>query len=422
MMEICAAMEKQFTDTLGLNTAAIGGAGIERIVRAGMKRSGVTDEAAYLNLLSTSPEEFEHCLEELVVPETWFFRDREPFILLKTSLCGQWFPSHPGETVRILSAPCSTGEEPYSIAMTLLEAGIAPGQFLLDAADISRRALCAAGRAEYGKGSFRQPLTAAQEAFFSGTSRLRRVDEAVVRTVRFFRENLIDPGFLAGYEPYHVIFCRNVLIYLTEEARTRVLANLIRLLAPDGILFTGHAEVGVLLQNGFTAIRHARAFACQRTGESRPSDMKPAAIPGRPAVLSAPPPARSSPPAAAVREMVTPIPIPQTATVGALHAEALSLADRGLFDEAAALCRRYLQEQRPHADVYFLLGLIHEAARRSEEAEECYLKALYLGPDHYETLIHLSLLYRQQGDGRKAALYRRRAEAGERRPDGTVSP
>ena len=438
-MEICAAVEKRFTDTLGLNTAAIGGAGIERIVRAGMKRSGVADAAAYLSLLSTSPEEFERCLEELVVPETWFFRDREPFILLKQSLCGQWFPSHPDETVRILSAPCSTGEEPYSIAMTLLTAGIAPRQFRLDAADISRRALCAAGQAVYGKGAFRQTLTAAQEASFIRTPRVWRVDEAVVRTVHFFRENLIDPRFLAGYEPYHVIFCRNVFIYLTEEARRLVLANISRLLAPDGILFTGHAEVGILLQHGFTAIRHARAFACRRTGESplpgdTPSGDRFEICPqkawaGRPAVLSAPPPARRPPPAEAPGDRFqicpqnpSPIPIPQSATVDTLHAEALSLADRGLFDEAAALCRQYLQEQRPHADVYFLLGLIHEAARRSGEAEECYLKALYLGPNHYETLIHLSLLYRQQGDGRKAALYRRRAEAGERRPDGNVNP
>jgi len=436
-MEICAAVEKRFTDTLGLNSAAIGGAGIERIVRAGMKRSGVADAAAYLSLLSTSPEEFERCLEELVVPETWFFRDREPFILLKQSLYGQWFPSYPDETVRILSAPCSTGEEPYSIAITLLEAGIAPRQFCLDAADISRRALCAAGRAVYGKGAFRQPLTAAQESFFTGTPRVRRVDEAVVRTVHFFQGNLINPRFLAGQEPYNIIFCKNVLIYLTEEARQLVLANISRLLAPDGILFTGHAEMAILLQHGFTAIRHARAFACRRTGIG---DMMPHRVPApgfdiqtagaeRSATRSAPPPARRPSPAVASGDRFqicphspTPIPIPQSATVSALHAEALSLADRGLLDEAEALCRRYLQEQRPHADVYFLLGLIHEVARRSGEAEECYLKALYLGPHHYHTLIHLSLLYRRQGNGRKAALYRRRAEAGERRPNGTVDP
>jgi chemotaxis protein methyltransferase WspC len=420
MMEICAAVEKQFADTLGLNTATIGRAGIERIVRTGVKRTGVADAAAYLKLLSTSSEEFERCLEELVVPETWFFRDRAPFILLKQHLCGQWFPSHPDGTVRILSAPCSTGEEPYSIAMTLLEAGIADRQFHLDAVDISRSALEAASRAVYGKGAFRQPLTAAEEVFFTGAAQARQVDGDVVRSVHFFRENLIDPLFLAGYESYNVIFCRNVLIYLTEEARRLVVTNLCRLLAPDGILFTGHAEVGILLQHGFTAVRHERAFACRRTGESPSTDVIPDAIPECPAVLSPPSPARRPPSATPVREEVTPVPELQSATVGALYAKALSLADRGLFDEAAALCRQYLQEQRPHADVYCLLGLIHEAARRSEEAEECYLKALYLGPDHYETLIHLSLLYRQQGDGLKAALYRRRAEAGERRTDGAI--
>jgi chemotaxis protein methyltransferase WspC len=431
MMEICAAVEKQFADTLGFNTAAIGRTGMKRIIRQAMKRAGISDPAAYLELLSGSPEEFERCLEELVVPETWFFRDREPFILLKQSLCGQWFPSHPDETVRLLSVPCSTGEEPYSIAMTLLESGIPPPRFHLDAADISRKALEAAGRAVYGKGAFRQPLTAAQETFFSETSAGRRVDEAVVRTVHFYRENIIDPLFLAGHDPYHIIFCRNVLIYLTEEAKRLALANIGRLLAPDGILFTGHAEMGILLQQGFQAVRHARAFACTRTGDMMPHRVpnpgfqirsRHAKVPERPAAPPGPHPAKLSPPAAAVRETVAPIPMPRTAAGGALHTEALALADRGLFDEAAALCRQYLQEQRPHADVYCLLGLIHEAARRTGEAEACYLKALYLGPDHYETLIHLSLLYRQQGDGRKAALYRQRAEAGERRPNGTIDP
>jgi chemotaxis protein methyltransferase WspC len=434
MMEICAAVEKQFTDTLGFNTAAIGRSGIKRIVREAMKRSGISDPAAYLELLSTSPEEFERCLEKLVVPETWFFRDREPFILLKQSVCGQWLPSHPNETVRILSVPCSTGEEPYSIAITLLESGILPLRFRLDAADISRKALDAAGRAMYGKGAFRQPLTAAQETFFSETSTGRRLDEAVVRTVHFYRANIIDPLFFSGHEPYHIIFSRNVLIYLTEDARRLALANIGRLLAPGGILFTGHAEVGILLQQGFQAVSHARAFACTRIEDMMPYRVPnpgfqicprhtiTVKVPERPAAPPGPPPTKRPPSTAVIRETVAPIPAPQTATVGTLHTEALALADRGLFDEAAALCRQYLQEQNPHADVYCLLGLIHEAARRTREAEECYLKALYLGPDHYETLIHLSLLYRQQGDDRKAALYRQRAEAGERRPDGTIGP
>jgi len=106
----------------------------------------------------------------------------------------------------------------------------------------------------------------------------------------------------------------------------------------------------------------------------------------------------------------------------ALHAQALALADQGRFVEAEAICQQSLRRGRPRAEVYCLLGLIHEAARRHDEAEACYLKALYLDPDHYESLIHLSLLYRQQGNDRKARMYLRRAESQERRPDGTNGP
>ncbi len=421
-MEIYAAVEKRFIDTLGLNTASFGRSGFERVICAAMKRSGVADATAYLELLSTSPEEFERCLEELVVPETWFFRDTEPFILLKQHLCEKWFPSHPGEKVRILSAPCSTGEEPYSIAMTLMEAGILPQQFHLDAAEISRRALTIADRAVYGKGSFRQPLTAAQEAFFTGPekkvmSAQHFLSEAVVRTVHFHRDNLVDPRFFAGQAPYQIIFCRNVLIYLTAEARRLVLENVDRLLAPDGILFTGHAELGILLQHGFTAIRHARAFACRKKVLSAQCSVNNSVRSPQSAVRS-PLPSALSPQSSA---LVSPSSALSTQHI-VLHAEALALADRGLFDEAAALCRRYLREQRPHADGYCLLGLIHEAARQSGDAEGCYLKALYLDPDHHETLIHLSLLYQQRGNDRKAALYRQRADATEGRANGTVGP
>ena len=421
-MEIYAAVEKRFIDTLGLNTASFGRSGFERVICAAMKRSGVADATAYLELLSTSPEEFERCLEELVVPETWFFRDTEPFILLKQHLCEKWFPSHPGEKVRILSVPCSTGEEPYSIAMTLMEAGILPQQFHLDAAEISRRALTIADRAVYGKGSFRQPLTAAQEAFFTGPekkvmSAQHFLSEAVVRTVHFHRDNLVDPRFFAGQAPYQIIFCRNVLIYLTAEARRLVLENVDRLLAPDGILFTGHAELGILLQHGFTAIRHARAFACRKKVLSAQCSVNNSVRSPQSAVRS-PLPSALSPQSSA---LVSPSSALSTQHI-VLHAEALALADRGLFDEAAALCRRYLREQRPHADGYCLLGLIHEAARQSGDAEGCYLKALYLDPDHHETLIHLSLLYQQRGNDRKAALYRQRADATEGRANGTVGP
>lgn len=418
-METGSTVEKLFTDALGLDTASIGRTCLERAVAAAMSRSGVPNEKACVELLSRSPEEFERCLEELLVPETWFFRDGEPFVLLQQYLQEQWLPAHPDEKLRILSSPCATGEEPYSIAMTLLEAGIPAARFQLDAVDISKKALSAAEAAVYGRGSFRQPLSKGQNAFFTAIPQGQQVAGTVSGTVHFHRGNMVTPGFFASQAPYHIIFCRNLLIYLTATARLQVLATLDRLLAPGGLLFVGHAEMGLLQQQGFTALRHPRAFACRRARKSPAATV---------AAKPEPRPRRKNENGGHLPHFLPDLPPPPPSTPGrkqaeaaggTLHAEALALADRGRFDEAAALCRQYLQEQPPHADVYCLMGLIHEAARHTAEAEECYRKALYLNPDHYEALIHASLLYRQKGDSRNAALYRRRAEALERRPNGT---
>ncbi|MCE5283693.1 MAG: tetratricopeptide repeat protein [Deltaproteobacteria bacterium] len=420
-------LDRWFARTLGLDAASLGRSSIERIVAAAIKHSGAADTEAYLELLANSPEESERFLEELLVPETWFFRDEEPFVFLRRHLEEAWLPAHPGQVLRVLSAPCSTGEEPYSIAMTLLEAGIPAEGFVLDAADISRRALAAAKRAVYGRSSFRQPLGESREALFQAASRGRRPTEAVTRTVRFHRANLIAPDFFAAEAPYDIIFCRNIFIYLTAKARLKLLANIERLLAPEGLLFTGHAEVGILQMEGFDAVRHPRAFACRRKAKAAAPRTAPwtrpaaAPLPAAVAPTAPPPPAKRVRPA---EEAAPPRPEKKgaAARARALHGEALALADQGRFAEAEALCRQALSRERPHADLYCLMGLIHEAARRPDEAEACYLKALYLDPDHYETLVQVSLLYRQRGNDRKARMYLRRAEALERRPDGTNGP
>ena len=414
-------VETWFAAQLGLDGDAIGRRNCERIVAAAMKRTGAVDAGAYRALLDASPDEAERFLEELLIPETWFFRDSEPFVLLRRFLLREWVPAHPDGQLRVLSAPCSTGEEPYSIAMTLLETGLPPARFLLDAVDISRKALTFAKRAVYGRASFRQPLEGDREIFFRPSPRGLRIAERVSELVRFRRANLIRPDFLAEEPPYDVIFCRNIFIYLLPEARRQLLANLDRLLAPGGLLFTGHAEMAILQQGDFVAVRHPRAFACRRRPAAPSADKAPRRLrPGaektpsalpKPASPHPPPAGRGPAPAKAAARRAAAAPARKAAS---LHAEALALADRGRFAEAEALCRRTLKE-RPHAAVYCLLGLINEAARRPAKAEECYLKALYLDPDHYESLIQLSLLYRQQGNDRKARTYRRRAEMQERR-------
>ena len=89
---------------------------------------------------------------------------------------------------------------------------------------------------------------------------------------------------------------------------------------------------------------------------------------------------------------------------------AAELADRGQLDEAAALCRKALLESGASARAYILLGLIREGTGDARSAEECFNKAVYLAPDHYEALIHLALLAEHRGDVSAASLYRKRAE------------
>jgi chemotaxis protein methyltransferase WspC len=122
---------------MGLDMATVGASLIERVVRermsAGHRRRqplpGALQSAAELQAL----------IELAVVPETWFFRDREAMLAAARLAANGW--PHSRRPVRILSLPCSTGEEPYSLAMALLDAGVMPAQFVIDAYDIRTRSL-----------------------------------------------------------------------------------------------------------------------------------------------------------------------------------------------------------------------------------------------------------------------------------------
>src|SRR6476646_1464122 len=152
---IQAAIENLLKQKIGLNAAAIGSNTIARSVRHRMAHCSLEDPVAYLSQLQTSTAELDALIETIVVPETWFFRDREPFVLLAHYVVSEWLPAHPHQILRILSAPCSTGEEPYSIAIALLEAGLSASQFRIDAIDISQTALQKAQQAVYDEYSFR---------------------------------------------------------------------------------------------------------------------------------------------------------------------------------------------------------------------------------------------------------------------------
>src|ERR1043166_4707342 len=119
-------------EKMGLDAASIGSGLIDRIVRLRMKSLGLKQPEDYKKLLASSRAEWNELVEGVVVTETWFFRDREPFGALVRQVLEEWLPAHPTAPLRLLSLPCSSGEEPYSLAMSLLDAGVPGGRFQVD--------------------------------------------------------------------------------------------------------------------------------------------------------------------------------------------------------------------------------------------------------------------------------------------------
>ena len=152
---ITAEFEDLLKRTMGLDAASIGASAIERAVQQRLAASGLPETGAYLERVRASPEELQELIEAVIVPETWFFRDREAFAALARLVYEEWLGAHATGVLRVLSLPCSTGEEPYSAAMALLDAGWPAERFRVDALDISAHALAAARRGVYGRNSFR---------------------------------------------------------------------------------------------------------------------------------------------------------------------------------------------------------------------------------------------------------------------------
>jgi chemotaxis protein methyltransferase WspC len=395
----------------GLDPEALGPAAVAAAVAARMRALGLTDLTAYA--AQAGGAEFDALVDEVVVPETWFFRGGAGlFAHLARHVAGVVAARPAEHPVRILSAPCSSGEEPYSLAIALTEAQVPAPRWTIDALDISQRSLERAARGRYGASAFRETEPRLRERYFRPGEGGWEVVPALRAAVRCRRGNLIEPAALAGEGRFDLVFCRNLLIYMHPTAREQVLAALDRLLTTDGLLCTGHAEPLSLLDRRFRPTGSPEFFLYERAGASSPlapvGRGEGSGARGRFRFAKRKPDPltpNSSPPQTGARGEEGPLP-PQTGTRGE---EARRLADAGRLDEALAVCRAHLATG-PSPDLYSLLGVIHHARHERAEAAGCFRKALYLAPAHAEALTHLMLLCAEDGDSAAAALLRRRLE------------
>jgi chemotaxis protein methyltransferase WspC len=377
-------------ETIGLDVDSIGQVALDRAVADRQAASGVTDARGYVARLRSSKEELQALIEAVVVPETWFFRDPGAFDALSSVVRHGALPTA-SEPLRLLSAPSSSGEEPYSMAMALLDAGVPSARFQVDAMDVSLHALDRAGAAIYGRNSFRGAGLPGREHHFETLPDGRRVCERVRRQVRFRHGNLLACPFVPGRDRFDIIFCRNLLIYFDRPTQDRTIEFLSTLLKPEGLLFVGSSEGGLALSHGYVSAKLPMAFAFRRTqasGVVRPLAVRP--VP------------------AAVLQRPRPVPVRPAALEPSLD-DAQRLVAESRFDEAAALCHEHLRVHGPSAAAYCRLGGVHDAGGKDDEAEACYRKALYLDPRDEEAVTQLALLVERRGGAAEAQVLWNRA-------------
>lgn len=396
-----------------------------------------SDYRDYFRYLSEHEDEFKELMNLVTINETSFFRFPAQFDALRDIIVPEIVHGRPhGATAqfRAWSAGCSTGEEPYTIAITLLDSCL-PGlgqRVEVMGTDVSTKALEAARRAVYPPRDVENLDRAVVNRWFERVEGGYRPIKAVRDVCTFSYHNLIkEPYPLALMSGWDVIFCRNVTIYFRIESTRRVINHFFDALNPGGYLFIGHSETltsvsdrfetvevgGIFLYrkpypkralsfNELVARRRERAASAAETPKRRRSD------PRVPAAQAAPEPA-GSPTGELIARARAMLDEARASDALELIKDALALdphnieahlvaafayADLGRLDEAAEQARSVLATYPLTAPARYILGVIHQQRGELDEALAEFKRTVYIDPDFVLAHFSMANILRQRGE------------------------
>lgn len=393
-------------ERIGLDASTIGDTTLEKIIQQRMKQCHIEAFDTYLTLINNNATELGELLETAVIPETWFFRDIRPFEIIYKKIrrrTGQ----NSNSSCKILCLPSSTGEEPCSLVMYLLDKGIAKSAFEVDGADISSRALSSAESGIYGRNSFRGKHYATyQKKYFSNHGDTYKIDSSITDKISFYKLNILHSNQKLKNK-FDFILCRNLLIYFDTATKGIAFQGLSSILKNDGYLFIGHSEFGSVPGDIFYNTGFEQAFGLVKPEHSEHNNTHN----NNPVPQTIPEPVKPN----RSTNFETLIKKKQINDINATEKtrtleDARQLANSNRLREAESLCHQFIDNQGESAEAFFLLGLIADSQKKKSAAESLYRKGIFLEPENHELLIHLSLLLQAKGDHKNAALFRKRAD------------
>jgi chemotaxis protein methyltransferase CheR len=402
----------------------------------------------YLHLLKFHPEgyaELRALLDLVTIGETYFFRNEPQFDALKNYLLPRLIEkkmkdrhdtgrmSHDAQrmTLRIWSAGCSTGEEPYTIAMILRESlpNFDEWDISIIATDINSHVLKAAGEGFYGNRSVEYVPEHSLARFFSRHGQKYSVNDEIRQMVRFKYHNLVtDPFALLGMSDLDCIFCRNVTIYFDLKTLKKVIAQFADRLITDGYLFIGHAETLWGISNHFEAIEFPQTFLYRKLAHPLaktemfhiplPSDLgdmghelgdmghelgvmsHELGVMGHESRVMSHEKNKISSPSkgkakgeGSVSQGLAISDVPRT-THDALLREAIFLANRGEYEDALGLLKSLVEKDNLLTPAYYFMGVLFTKLEKYKEAIEEFRRLLYIDEKLAIGYYHLGELYR----------------------------
>jgi chemotaxis protein methyltransferase CheR len=357
----------------------------------------LADPAAYLERVGRDPAERQTLVEGLTIGETYFARI-PPQIRALQQLVLPTLLARPERRLRIWSAGCSTGEEPYTLALLLAKLLPADGRgydVRIIGTDISARALLTAREGRYSARSVGLLSDADLARYFVRDGDSWRVGPELRSMVEFRQHNLVtDPP---PEQPLDLVLCRNVLIYFDRPQMLAVVDAMHGALIPGGWLLLGHSETLWRLYDGFGLVRHEDAFLYRR-GASEPAAphlIPPHLIPQH----LIPQPAKR---AARAQPAATTIPAPEP-DLEALVGEVREALGAGAYAMAAELAAALLEKQPLAADIHYLQGLALVELGEDGPALLALRRAAYLDPTCGFAQFLLGLVLGRLGHGAEAA-------------------